>query len=62
MSAGSWSMLGGYGPEEGYVGYGGFRVLNNSMIGNFLFKRSLEKHPRSKQVVESNTMPSLTGS
>ena len=55
-------MLGEYGPEEGYVGYGGFRVLNNSMIGNFLFKRSLEKHPRSKQVVESNTMPSLTGS
>ena len=48
--------------EKGYVGYGGFRVLNNSVIGNFLFKRSLEKHPRSKQVVESNTMPSLTGS
>jgi hypothetical protein len=39
--------------EKGYVGVLGFRLLNNTMVGNFLFKRSTEKHPRSTQLTST---------
>jgi hypothetical protein len=29
--------------EKGTVGYGGFGLLNNSIIGNFLFRRPAHK-------------------
>ncbi len=39
--------------EKGYLGYGGFGVLNNGMIGNFLFGR-----PGG---VEPGSMPAVSG-
>jgi hypothetical protein len=29
--------------EKGYVGYGGFRIQNNGILGNFLFRRPADK-------------------
>jgi hypothetical protein len=42
------------GAEKGYVGYGGFGVLNSAMVGNYLFRR-----PRKKAREELSQTPAV---